>query len=196
MRQRRIRLAVVTAIFAFLTAVMLPSPTTAYAATSAGAMLKEARATQTYHRYVIVSSYSAHQTRVYDTKRGFACVQVFPSCGAADGHRGRYKLNHGKRRVVNGSRKSKGKSVYHEYYVFNYDSTGSGTGGNGIHSVLYKGDKNTTSKVLYNNTKSQIQDASNPMKYHWSGGCTRLYLADARWIYNNCLPGTGYSIMK
>lgn len=187
-------LMMVLAFVAPIAATMIATEET-YAVTTDAQMLAQAKKAKTHTKYVIVTSYSAHKTKVYDTAT-YKVVKTFTSCGAKSDNRpmGQYYLTGKKVYDRNGS-KVDGKVVFHEYYVCRISKSGDGDSASGlaIHSILYKKGSSTE---LYNNTAKKIQNASAPFKNHWSGGCTRLSKSDAKWIYERLGKGTGYYIMK
>lgn len=186
-------LMMILAFVAPIAATMIATEET-YAATTDAQMLAQAKKAKTHTKYVIVSSYSAHKTKVYDTAT-YKVVKTFTSCGAKDGHTGQYYLTGKKVYDRDGEKKVNGKSVFHEYYVVRYSKSGDGNSAKGlaIHSILYKKGSSTE---LYHNKASEIQDADHPYKNNWSAGCTRLSKSNAKWIYERLGKGTGYYIMK
>ena len=160
-------------------------------------MGKLAKNMETDTQYVIMTSYLFHRTLIYDKENDYKIVKSFKSCGARDKHRGKYKLSK-KIETNNGSVKDKdGNSVYHYYYVYYYKKLNKHYSTAATHSILYNGYVGEyQDPKLYHNTKDKIQNRKNPFSHHWSNGCTRLKIEDAKWIYDNCGEGTGYGIIR
>lgn len=185
--------------------VSFPAGGTLYAVwqkkSEADIMLDTAKATPSDTKYVIVTKYNSHITKVYDKTQNYKVVKSMGSCGSQEYQAwGPHKLKKKYTEQTSYGRKDgskldkKDRPVYYEDYVYRYDSSN-----RAIHTLLYeisydKDGKKTYTNNLYNNDNTQRN--SDPMGADFSNGCTRVTRDNAKWIWNNCGIGTGYHIME